>query len=252
MKKNIKSLIGYSLGAIDGEIGKIKEFYFDDETWTIRYLIVETGNWFSGKKVLISPEALQSREWDARVLPVSLTKEQIKASPDIDTEKPVSRQQELKLYEHYSWQTYWGTGLYHGAGMWNTTAVFPEKDDLTKPESKNTFDEATTDQHLRSTERVTGYSIHATDGDIGNVADFIINDSTWTIDFLVVDTGKWFPGKKVLLSPKWIQEINWMNSSIIVRITVEKIKESPEYDHGKPLTEVYERDLNNYYKTKIK
>lgn len=114
MKRNIKSLIGFTIGATDGEIGKVTEFYFDDETWTIRYLIVETGSWLFGRKVLISPIALLTPDWENKIFPINLTKEQIKNSPDIDTERPVSRQQELDMYAHYPWGTYWGSGFYAG------------------------------------------------------------------------------------------------------------------------------------------
>lgn len=250
MKKNLKSLIGYHLGATDGEIGKVVEFYFDDETWTIRYLIVETGNWFSGRKVLISPQALKSREWDTKVLPVNLSKEQIRTSPDINTENPVSRQEELKLYEHYPWSAYWGDGLYPGGGIWGMPAVLPI-DELAAPKRDSTTDHTNDNPHLRSSENVTGYTVHAIDGEIGDVEDFIVDDSTWSINFLIIDTGKWLPGKKVLLSPKWIKEISWVNSSINVRKLVEAIKNSPEYDHSKPLTADYEKDLNAYYETHV-
>ena len=251
MKRSVNSLIGYNIGALDGEIGKVKEFYFDDVTWTIRYLIVETGSWLSGRKVLIATEALLKPEWDVSIFPINLTKEQIENSPDIDTEKTVSRQQEIKLYEYYPWTSYWGKGLWTG-DLGTTGMVMPLQEPLDlavkKEISDTTIKETKVDSNLRSTNDVKGYSIHALDGEIGDVSDFIFDDNIWKINFLVVDTGNWFPGKKVLLSPNLIKEIKWITSSVIVDTTVNSIKNSPEYDQDKPLNELYESELSNYYK----
>ncbi len=246
MQRDVKSLIGFTMGATDGEIGKVEEFYFDDETWTIRYLIVKTGGWLSGRKVLISPAALAVPDWKNETFPVNLTKEQIENSPDIDTEKPVSRQHELALYDHYSWpySARIGTGFYGGMGMMGMVESHIPLEEIIA--AHDTRDYAG-DPHLRSTSEVTGNTLHAADGEIGEVYDFIIDDTTWNIRFLVIDTGTWFPGKKVLISPKWIKDIKWETSSVIVEIPVDMIKNSPEYDATKPLPETYEHDLYTYY-----
>ena len=241
MKRSVNSLIGYAIGATNGELGKVKEFFFDDKTWTIRYLIVETGNWLNGRKVLISPEAVLMPDWENEIFPVNLTEEQVKNSPEIDTEKPVSRQQELKLYEHYPWTNYWGDDSF-GLGM-----PAPMFQGIQRDEDNTDDKESYGDPHLRSTKNVKGYSVTATDGDIGNVEDFLIDDINWKLDFVIVDTGKWFPGKKVIISPKWIKEIKWDTSTVIVNASVENVKNSPEYDPKNPLSEVYESELNNYY-----
>lgn len=241
MKRSVRSLIGYAIGATNGELGKVKEFYFDDKTWTIRYLIVETGNWLSGRKVLISPEAVLVPDWENEIFPVNLTEEQVKNSPEIDTEKPVSRQQELKLFGHYPWTNYWGDESF-GLGMPVSMFQVLQKDE-DNPDDKESDD----DPHLRSTKKVTGYSVKATDGEIGNVEDFIIDDRNWKLDFVIVDTGKWLTGKKVTISPKWIKEIKWDTSTVIINVSVENVKNSPEYDPDKPISEVYESKLNNHY-----
>ena len=248
MKRSLKSLHGFKLGAIDGEIGKINDFYFDDETWTIRYLIVDTGNWLSDREVLISPEALLSKVWDAEVLPVDLTKEKIKNSPDIDTEKPVSRQEELKLYQYYPWTEYWGGGMGTSGMMMSNRVPFGQAMHDHKASSETV---KKGDRHLRSTEKIKGYSVNALDGEAGSVIDFIIDDSAWNIKFLVVESGNWFSHKKLLLSPGWIKEIDWLNSSIVVKATINDIRNSPEYDHEKFLSDTYETELNKYYETKV-
>ncbi len=221
MQRNIKSLIGYSIGATDGEIGQVKEFYFDDLTWDVRYVIVETGNWLNGRKVIIAPEALLNPDWKNEVFPVNLSKEQIQKSPNIDTDKPVSRQQEIALYGHYAWQRYGGNGFYAG-GLW---AVLPElpivKEEISQNEGKGDYD-----LHLRSTETVTGYNIHATNGDIGHINDFTIDDETWKLSFAVVDTHNWFGGKKVLIPVNNIKEVQWENSIVILNITMDEVKNS--------------------------
>lgn len=246
MKRSIKNLIGFTMGATDGEIGKVKEFYFDDKTWTIRYLIVETGSWLFGRKVLISPQALLAPDWEGNVFPVNLTKEQIKNSPDIDTEKSVSRQQEIELYTHYPWTGYWGGGIWAG-GMGTTGMMTSPALPLEQAIHENIGKEQATDPHLRSTDNVTGYNIKATDGDIGDAEDFIVDDSTWKIAFMVVDTGNWLPGKKVVISPEWIKDIEWDTSEIVVNASVDQVKNSPEYDAGKYLSDDYEANLQSYY-----
>ena len=250
MKRTIKNLKGFKMGATDGEIGKVTDFYFDDVTWTIRYLVVETGNWLLNRKVLISPESLLACDWENEIFPVNLTKEQIEKSPDTDTDQPVSRQQEMELYAHYPWTNYWGGGLWVGAmgtaGMMMPVSSMPMEDAVKN--SNNAADaEPNGDPHLRSTKNVEGYTLRALDDTIGNVEDFLVDDSNWTIYFMVVDTGNWFPGKKVLISPHWIKEINWASSEVTVNATVEQIKNSPEYDASKHLSTEYEANLQNYY-----
>lgn len=245
MKRNIKSLTGFTMGATDGEIGKVKEFYFDDYTWTIRYLIVETGSWLNHRKVLISPEALLKPDWEKEVFPINLTKEKIKNSPDIDTKQPVSRQHEIEMYEYYPWTSYWGGGMYTSGMI--TQEYVPLKEAVHNIESKTNHKDSSGDPHLRSTHRVKGYTIHAADGEIGDVEDFVIDDSTWKLDFLVVDTGHWFPGKKVLISPKLIKEIDWDTSTVVVNATEEEVKNSPEFNYGQPVNETLKKHLDSYY-----
>ena len=249
MKRSINSLIGYAIGATDGEIGKVKEFYFDDLTWTIRYLVVETGNWLNGRKVLLSPQALLTPDWKNEVFPINLTKEKIKNSPNIDTEQPVSRQHEIEMYEYYPWTSYWGGGIWGGgmgvSGMM-TQAYQPFAEAV---KSKNSTDTKHADgnPHLRSTHKITGYTIHAMDGKIGDVEDFIVDDTSWKLYYVVVDTGHWFPGKKVLISPKLIKEIEWDISEVIITVSEADVKNSPEYKPGEVISESYSKNLQNYY-----
>jgi uncharacterized protein YrrD len=249
MKRSISSLIGYTMGATDGEIGKVKEFYFDDLTWTIRYLVVETGNWLNGRKVLISPQALLTPDWKNEIFPINLTKEKIKNSPNIDTEQPVSRQHEIEMYEYYPWTSYWGGGIW-GGGMGVSGMMTQAHEPLVEavrrengPDTKDTDG----DPHLRSTHKVTGYTLHATDGKIGDVEDFIVDDTSWKLDYLVVDTGHWFPGKKIVVSPKLVREIKWDISEVKINVSEADVKNSPEYEPVEAISESYAANLQNYY-----
>ena len=248
MKRSIKSLLGYSLKEIDGEIGKVDEFYFDDTNWTIRYLVVKTGNWLSGRKVLISPEALLKPDWENEEFPVNLTKAQIESSPDIDTDKPVSRQHEAALSSYYTWDAYWG-GQEHGAGIFGSMPSELYESEIEQPENiaETEESEGNNDQHLQSTEAVTGYTIHATDGEIGKVVDYILDDTNWKIGYLVIDTGNWLNSKKRLLSTGWVTCVKWDNKVVVVNVSTEEVKNSPDYDSSQPVNEVDEKILYDYY-----
>lgn len=225
MERNINSLKGYKIEATDGAIGELEEFYFDDETWTIRYLIVKTGNWLSGREVLIAPAALLDKNWLHELIRVRLTKSQIQNSPDIDTKQPVSRQQEVKLYGHYQWENYWGSGFYAG-GYLPPSSPFPSIDRTVLIEPDKDHKSSDDDVHLRSTERITEYHIHAEDGEIGHVNDFIIDDETLQLLFFVVDTHNWIGGKKVLIPVQKIKTINWTRFEVFLNMTIAEVKDS--------------------------
>jgi uncharacterized protein YrrD len=264
MQRNVNNLIGYRMGGTDGEIGKVEEFYFDDETWTIRYLIVLTGNWLANRKVLISPEALVRDSPAFRTFPVDLACEQIRNSPDIDTDKPVSRQQETALASYYPWQNYWFAGF---TGVWGVINTAPPPAAPVSPIPPTTSVSATpilssstplrqipsapvpgppaADLHLRSSRQVTGYNLHTTDGEIGHIIDFILDDETWQVLYLVVDTHHLFGGRKVLIGVRHITAVQWDNSKVFVDITTDTVKGSTifvqsEYlrpETGIPLTQ---------------
>jgi sporulation protein YlmC with PRC-barrel domain len=228
MQRTIRNLIGNNLDATDGEIGEVEDFYFDDETWTIRYLVVKTGNWLSGRKVLISPDAMLQFSWGSGIFPVALTMEQVRKSPDIDTEKPVSRQEEEKLTNYYPWQPYWRTGFYPGS-LWGVIQSTPVLNPASIGEPA-TIRRSKEELHLRSCQKVTRYHIHALDGDIGHLNDFVLDDQTWQISYLIVDTHNWIGGKKVLVAVRHIKGVQWGNSKVAVDITVETIKNSSAVD----------------------
>ena len=237
-----KTLNGFKLASLDGEIGKVKEFYFDDRHWTIRYLVAETGSWLASRIVMISPYALNSAIESEKDISVNLTKKQIEKSPSIDSHKPVSRQFENDYYGYYGWPTYWS-----GTSVWGDNP-FIERD-------RNKWGQfvkggKSWDSHLRSTHAVTGYHLQALDGEIGHVEDFIIDDENWTIRYLVVATKNWWPGKKVLVSPQWTERVSWDESKVFTNLSRQTIKESPEYSEESLLTRDYEIALHHHYDRK--
>ena len=243
MLTTAKILEGYKLSHSDEEIGTVKEFYFDDHYWTIRYLIANTGNWLTGQQVLLSPYALTAVVKEQHHISVNLTKQQIENSPPLSSDKPVSQQYEMDYYGYYGWPMYWGGSYMWGAYTYPYPALEPEhenRDEMT-PADKGW------DPHLRSTREVTGYHIQAIDGEIGHIEDFVIDDQTWAIRYLIVDTQNWWPGKKILLAPQWIDHMSWNEAKIFVNLPRESIKQAPAYTKESLLSRDYENSLYQHY-----
>lgn len=236
------TLHGYKLAGLDGDIGKVKDLYFDDQRWAIRYLVADTGTWLLANKVLISPYALKSVEMTKKDISVNLTKKQIENSPPLSSHKPVSRQFEDDYYGYYGWPAYWG-----GSSLWGNTP-FLERD--RNKWRKFTEGTKTWNRHLRSTFAVTGYRVHALDGEIGLIEDFILDDDNWSIRYLVVATKNWWPGKRVLISPMWIDRMSWEESKGFTNLLRQTIKDSPEYPEEASLSRDYEIALHQHYNRK--
>ena len=224
----------------DREIGKVREFYFDDATWTVRYLVVETGSWLAARSVLILPKFLGRVDRKKETITVSLTKKQIEESPSIDTEKPVSRQHETDLLSYYGAAPYWPTPL--GFAIYDPRLFAPP------PEIEAGRKKKKGDPHLRSSRDVTGHRIQAGDGDVGHVEDFIVDDQTWRVHYLVVDTRDWWPGKMVLFAPSWIKTINWRSGKVVICLPRAVLQQAPEYDAARPISADYEKRLAGYYR----
>jgi hypothetical protein len=233
------AMMGYKLQCRDGRIGKVKDFYFDDHHWTIRYLVADTGEWISFRQVLISPHALRAIDAKAKDIGVDLSKRQIEDSPPLASDKPLSRQFEEDYYDHFGWPDYWS-----GPHMWGS---HPNPMGAREESKKASQDRKTGDPNLRSTHAVAGHQVQATDGEIGHVVDFIVDDEIWAIRYLIIDTGNWWPGKKVLISPRWIERVSWPESKVIVSLSREDIRHSPEYTDASPLTRDYEAKLHGHY-----
>ncbi len=238
---------GYSIHAADGDIGRVEEFYFDDQTWLVRYLVVRAGGLLLNREVLIVPGFIKEADRDVQILYTDLTKEQVKNSPGIETDRPVADQQEIEYYSYYGMNPYWGSG-WEVAGAPAFAGVYPAVYELgTEPHESEAPREERGDPHLRSTKEVLGYHIHAADEEVGHVEDFVVDDEEWAIRYIVVDTRNWLPGKKVLLSPRWISRINWAEGKVHVDLTRDETKSAPEWDPHAPPDREYETCLYEHY-----
>jgi hypothetical protein len=195
--------------------------------------------------VLISPISVVRADWEAKRLDVSLTRKQVENSPNIDTHRPVSRQHEAAFLGYYGYPNYWG-----GTCLWGAES-YPAGLAISTLSSQEALAERIrkepADSHLRSTCAVTGYHVQATDGEIGHVDGFVIDDEAWAIRYLEVATRNWLPGKKVLVSPEWVESVGWTNSKVYVGLSQDAIKSSPEYLVSRPITREYENRLHVHY-----
>ncbi len=242
MIRSIKDLMDYKLHAIDGDIGKVVEFYFDDTAWTVRYMVVDAGTWLQDRLVLISPIAVSSVNWDTHELEVSLTRDQVQRSPDIDTHQPISRQNEEAFHKYYGWPFYWaGEGLWGGAMVPGALYGVPfvgsavdvsreEKQAENLQEQPPGGEQTAQDSHLRATRDVLGYRIQARDGEIGHLSDMLIDDESWRINYMVIDTSNWLIGKKVIVPPTWVTDVSWADQQVTVDLDRDTVKNSPEFN----------------------
>jgi hypothetical protein len=266
----LETLKGYSLQASDGEIGKITDVWFDDDRWTVRYLVVRTGGWLRGREVLLSPAVVRGLNAAREQIAVQLTREQVEKSPPIDSEQPVSRHYESQLHHHYGWAPYWMGADFGTMGPLGVNATTP-------PEPREPVHEPR-DPHLRSSGEVRGYGMHARDGEIGEVVDFVVHEKApgrsqvlshplggpgearvggaheddWSIRYLVADTRKWLPGRKVLLAPSWVQAIRWADREIVIDMERETLRTAPEYLGPQAIDKLYEVHLYQHYGVALK
>jgi sporulation protein YlmC with PRC-barrel domain len=260
MLRSLNDLEGYAIGATDGLIGHVKDFYFDDEAWAVRYLVVETGSWLSSRKVLISPVAIGHPNWKDKVLPVSITREQVKNSPDIDTDKPISRQHEMEYFGYYGYYPYywggaglWGGGAYPGAMLTGAGYAGSGAEYLTaQAEQARVAREAgqhdNDDPHLRSGNAVMKYHIEASDGDVGHIQDLLLDDETWAVRYLIVDTSNWWLGHQVLIAPQWIQNVSWPDRTVSLNLIRQSVKDAPPYHSAATLDRDEEIRLHKHHK----
>ena len=258
MLRSMDELDDYAIRATDGVIGHVKDFYFDDKKWVVRYFIVETGNWLSSRKVLISPMAVSDPSWEDKVLPVSITREQVKNSPDIDTEKPVSRQHEMRYLGYYGYPYYWaGLGLWGGGAypfmmMPDFAGVEPILD-AGQVQAEKAYAQAEgerhrdDDPHLRSCKAIIDYHINATDGDIGHVQGLLVDEETWAIRYLIVNTSNWWLGHEVLVSPQWIDNVSWPDAVVSLKLTRQEVRDAPSYDSQVHLNREQEIGVHEHY-----
>ncbi len=245
MLRSLKDLEHYTVSATDGDVGTVVNFLFDDERWVVRHLVVETGGFWDGRRVLVSPISFREADWATERFQLGLTRDKIKNGPSVDTDKPVSRQHEQQYFGYYGYPYYWGYSGLWGAGMYPgllaSTGPGPARapaEGVAKPDA---------DVHLRSINEVRGYHIAGTDESIGHIDDFIVDDETWEVRYLVIDTKNWWFGKKVLIAPHWASRISWLERTVHVELSRQAVKDSPEWNPGAGVNRAYETRLYDYY-----
>jgi hypothetical protein len=241
MIRSVKEMTKFEVVATDGPIGSVDDFYFDDERWAIRYVVVDTGRLLSGRRVLISPVSVSRTEWGGKRLSLSISRERVNNSPGIDTHQPVSRRHERDYLDYYGYLYYWGH-----AGLWGVhpTPMLPTPEQIAQQRARSAEAQRKAadqgDTHLRSASELSGYVIHALDGDLGHVTDVLFDDLSWATRYLVVDTGNWWFGKHVLVAPEWVTDISWPERSVAVNVTRERLKSAPLYDRAEHVDRQWE------------
>lgn len=258
MLLSMKDLEDCTIRATDGPIGNVRDLYFDDEAWAIRYLVVDAGAWLSSRQVLISPIAIGRPDWTEMVLPVSITKEPVKNSPDIDADKAVSRRHEIRYHGYYGCPHYWGDSGLWGGGVYPDKVTTGYAGFVSIPHAKSagtdvayTRDEAARhqddDPHLRSCKSVMRYNLRATNDDIGHVQELLVDEETWAIRYLIVNTSSWWLGHQVLIAPQWIKDVIWSDATVSVNLTRQIVKDAPPYDSGSQLDRKQETAIYKHY-----
>lgn len=229
--RKLEQLRGYRLRARDGEIGTLEEIYFDDRRWRVRYFVVHTGGWLHGRRVLIVPAVVEGVDETEQWVQVDLTRQQIEDSPPVDTALPVSRHYEREYYRHYGWKPYWISDLLFGP------------DPSAPPDAASPPEHP----HLRDSAEVQGYQLHARDGEIGRIEDFILEDPGWAVRYLQIDIRGWLPGRRVLVSPPWIWRVDWSKREVAVDLTREVIRNAPPCPVAEVIGRDYELALYKHY-----
>ena len=248
MLRSLRDLERYRVVATDGTIGNVVDFLVDDDHWTVRHLVVETGGPFStGQRVLISPASFASVDWATREFHLTLTRSKVRNSPRVDTDKPVSRQHEIDYYSYYGYPAYWdysGTislSNYPGLTGGGLTTELP----------RAASDKTPRDIHLRSVNEVRGYHIQGTDEAIGHVADFVVDDETWKVGYLVVDTSNWWVGERVLVAPERVRRISWDEHIVHIDLSRYAIRNSPKWNPTAVISREYETELHKHYEKPV-
>jgi sporulation protein YlmC with PRC-barrel domain len=246
MLYQLKTLQAYQIQASDGQIGTVHDLYFEDSAWELRYLVVDTGGWLSGRKVLLDPLSLKEPNQAEQTLPVTLTQEQVRSSPDIDIERPISRQSEADLRDHYRWPPVDRLG----GGLLESKRLGMRPDSIVETiQAKESDREASVSEAvMRSAREISGYGLQTSEGSGGQVKDVVLATDSWIVRYLVVDTGQLLPGKKTLLSSAWVEQVSWNKKEVRVDVAREMIEQSPTYEPDQKLDRAYEAKIHEHYK----
>lgn len=254
MLQYLKKYKGLRVMLANGEdVGKVKDLYFEDDQWVVRYLVVDTGAWLAERLILISPYSVKFVNLEENFVSVKLTRDQIERSPTADTQKPISRRFEEHYANYFGWPFYWGSAEFWPGGIYPTHLA--NRNDNLHGEDVSRLDyaedsawrERVEESHLRSYTELKNYEIHARDGEIGMVEDLVIEDDTWALRYVQVDTKRFWASHGILLSTQWIDKISWLDQQCYTRLTVATIQKAPHFDPSRALDRAYEKSLHDFY-----
>lgn len=231
MPYRFSDLIKFEVHGRDDVLGTLADLFFDDGDWRVRYAVVETGGWFRRRRTLIATDALEQPYEDHPRIDCALTREQFERSPDVSERPPISRDEESRYREFFGWPRYWG-----GFTSASTFGLTPEKTAMAEFQAKKEAEMlGARSSDLRSMEEVRGYDLASRDGPVGQVDDFIVDDESWLVRYLVVTTGNLFSGKRVPIEPSEIDRVQWIERNVVVNLTQDEVRHMPEYNPKQPL-----------------
>ncbi|QPD04507.1 MAG: hypothetical protein Nkreftii_002281 [Candidatus Nitrospira kreftii] len=239
--RRVRDTLTLILHGDDGQLGTVQEFYFDDQTWVVRYMVMRTGGWLLGRDVLVAPIAIEGIDDRDASMRINLRKDQIEQAPSIDKAKPISRRHEEAYFRHFGWAPYWQPGQ----TVWGNPLPYPETPMMSMEQPL--VSKSPEQSHLRSSAEVTGYGVHATDREIGHIEDLIFDDQDWIVRYVEVDTRNWLPGKKVLVPAGRVRQIDWDTRSVSMSLPRHAIQSAPPYDPAQLITPDYEVRLFTHY-----
>jgi uncharacterized protein YrrD len=244
----IERLIGMPVSADDGEIGRISDVLFDDTHWAVRHLVCDSGGWLGGRQVLIAPHAVETIDWTQSQVHLRLSRQRIKDSPGLESGAPVSRQHEADLYGYYGYPYYWGGPLLWGASSYPLLSSMSPSPVQARPAG---LAAANDDAHLHSARQVIGYQVKTTTEPVGHLQDLLVDDQTWAVRYLLVDTRNWWPGKHVVIPPQWITRLDWAAQVVTLDVDRDTVRDAPEFDPGNSFSRSAEVDLYRHYQRPV-
>lgn len=245
MLRGLRSFLDCPIEATDGTIGKSRDFLFDTDHWTVRYLVADTRKWLPGRQVLISPHHFG--EPDLGVFSVDLSKDKIRECPPLEDDQPVSRLYELEMARFYNQHLYWVGPWTWGGGLAPVPGELPPPGPDEWEEHARELRRIDRSDHLRSANEVLGYRISTVDGEIGTVDEFVVESLSWTIRWIIVDIDDWIPDRKVVVSPEWVTGFDWHEKTASVELSTGQVEAAPQFDHRLPINRDYEGRLCDYY-----
>ena len=244
MIRTVMELIDNTFRAADGDVGDVHDLYFDDASWTIRYFVVDVHRWLPGLSLLLPPRSITRHDRTARVMHTDLSKEEMEETPTAFEDNAVGRQRTDGLFDHEGWKPYW---LGTTSALEATASIAPLRSHVTDAEAGGRDDDPHNGPNLRSVKKVRGYRVECSDAKVGEVVDFAYDDETWHVRYVVVETQRFSPHRRVLIAPSWTQRIDWTDRAITLDLTCDEVERAPSLEPGEEVDTAYEETLRAHF-----